>query len=105
MKDRAPDDPLPDSPVPSNVVHENYTYSLIPDISDNKRFVDLKAYWDRKRGARAMPLPKDIAPLELREHLGSLILIDVLPGAVDFRMRLVGTIITAAYGRDSTGKL
>lgn len=87
------------------MVHRNYTYSLDPDIGDNARFIALKEYWDRKRGSHAMPRRADIDPLELRDHLGSLVMIDVLPGAADFRMRLIGTFITAAYGRDSTGKL
>jgi hypothetical protein len=95
----------PQEPQTSSVVHQNYAYSLDPDISDNPRFVALRAYWDDRRGGRAMPRRADIDPLDLRDHLGSLVMIDVLPGAVDFRMRLVGTIITTAYGRDSTGKL
>ena len=85
--------------------HENYSSVFDPDLSDNPRFLELKAYWDRKRGARAMPLRSDIDPLELRRHLGSLVLIDVLPGMTDFRMRLIGTRIVETYGRDSTGKL
>ena len=85
--------------------HENYSTVFDPDLSDNPRFLELKAYWDRKRGTRAMPLRSDIDPLELRGHLGLLVLIDVLPGVTDFRMRLVGTTIVETYGRDSTGKL
>lgn len=86
-------------------MHEDYFRVLDPDLSDNPRFLDLKAYWDQKRGARAMPMRADIDPLDLRKHLGSLILIDVLPGATDFRMRLIGSTIVEALGRDSTGKL
>jgi hypothetical protein len=93
-----------DQPRPGDVQHENYAYTLDPDISDNARFVELKAYWDGKRGTRAMPERRDVDPLELRGHLGSLVLIDVLPGLIDFRMRLIGTNITRVYGRDSTGK-
>ncbi len=52
-----------------------------------------------------MPMRADIDPLDLRGHLGSLVLIDVLPGLADFRMRLIGSKIVEAYGRDSTGKL
>ncbi len=85
--------------------HENYSSVFDPDLSDNPRFVELKAYWDRKRGGRAMPMRADIDPLDLRGHLGSLVLIDVLPGLADFRMRLIGSKIVEAYGRDSTGKL
>ncbi|HUJ03619.1 MAG TPA: PAS domain-containing protein, partial [Rhizomicrobium sp.] len=41
----------------------------------------LKAYWDRKRGERAMPARADIKPAEIKEHLGSIVLVDVLPGS------------------------
>ena len=85
-------------------MHENYSYVLDADISDNPRFVELRDYWNKKRGTRAMPSRADIDPLDLRSHLGSLVMIDVLPGAADFRMRLIGTSITNVYGRDSTGK-
>ncbi len=75
-----------------------------PDLSDNPRFQDLLAYWREKRGDRALPLRKAIDPLELKQHMGSLNIIECLPGLADFRYRLIGTNITAAYGRDSTGK-
>jgi hypothetical protein len=81
-----------------------FTVVIDPDISDNPRFQDLVAYWRAKRGANALPARKDIDPLELRQHLGSLNIIDCLPGLGDFRYRLIGTTIVQAYGRDSTGK-
>jgi hypothetical protein len=81
-----------------------YTYHVNPDIGDDKSFADLLAYWNRKRGDRLMPARADIDPVDLKSHLGSLLLIEVLPGLADFRYRLIGTNITAAYGRDSTGK-
>ncbi len=86
-------------------MHEDYSSVLDPDLSDSPRFRDLKAYWDAKRGTRAMPRRADIDPLELRKHLGSLVLIEVLPGMTDFRMRLIGSTIVETLGRDSTGKL
>jgi hypothetical protein len=75
-----------------------------PDLSDNPRFQHLVAYWRGKAAGAALPLRKDIDPLELKEHLGSLNIIDCLPGLADFRYRLIGTHIAQAYGRDSTGK-
>ena len=88
-----------------DVTYENYSYCFDPDVADNPRLAALKAYWDRKRGDRRMPLRSSIDPLELKDHLGSLVMIDVLEGAADFRMRVVGTSIVGALGRDSTGKL
>lgn len=42
-------------------------------------------------------------PLELKEHLRTLFLIDALPGD-EFRFRLLGSEIIDRYGRNSTGK-
>jgi hypothetical protein len=81
-----------------------FTALIDPDISDNPRFQDLVAYWQAKRGERALPLRRDVDPLQLKAHLGSLNIIECLPGLDDFRYRLIGTNIVAAYGRDSTGK-
>jgi hypothetical protein len=81
-----------------------FSHVLAPDISDSPLFQDLFAYWQKKRGERALPLRKDIDPLELQPHLGSLLIIECLPELADFRYRLIGTKVVAAYGRDSTGK-
>ncbi|HEV2560979.1 MAG TPA: PAS domain-containing protein [Rhizomicrobium sp.] len=64
----------------------------------------LRSYWDVKRGARAMPSRNDIRPSELREHLGWVNMAEVLPGFVDFRFRLIGTLVTQYFLRDATGK-
>jgi len=64
----------------------------------------LREYWDSKRGGRAMPSRSDIRPSELRDHLGWVILVDVLPGFADFRYKLVGTLVTQYYLEDTTGK-
>ena len=66
--------------------------------------LDLRKYWNEKRGTRFAPARADIDPLELRGHLGNLFLVDVLAGPDDFRFRLIGTNIARAIGRDSTGK-
>lgn len=81
-----------------------YRSELNPVISDNPQFQDLVARWDEKKAGRALPLRKDVDPLELKELLGSLNVIECLPDLTDFRYRLIGTRIAEAYGRDSTGK-
>jgi hypothetical protein len=60
--------------------------------------------WNEKRGPRALPLRKEVDPVELQKHLGSLNMIECLPDLADFRYRLIGTNVVQAYGRDSTGK-
>jgi len=62
------------------------------------------AYWERKRGSRAMPSRAEIEPSEIMPLLPSLQLIDVAEGGTRFRYRLVGTDIVAAFGREYTGK-
>jgi hypothetical protein len=64
----------------------------------------LRDYWERKRGSRAMPSRADISPAQLKEHLGWVMIVEVLPGARDFRYRLIGTLVTQYFSGDSTGK-
>ncbi|MGV8997434.1 MAG: PAS domain-containing protein [Parvibaculaceae bacterium] len=62
------------------------------------------AYWDAKRGTRSMPARADINPVELREHLGWIIMAEVLDDMADFRYRLVGTKVTRYFVNNSTGQ-
>ena len=64
----------------------------------------LRTYWDEKRRGRAMPSRADISPSQLKEHLGWVMILDVMPGARDFRYRLIGTLVTQYFSSDSTGK-
>jgi hypothetical protein len=64
----------------------------------------LRAYWESKRRGRVMPARADISPMQLKEHLGWVMILDVMPGARDFRYRLIGTLVTQYFSGDSTGK-
>jgi hypothetical protein len=64
----------------------------------------VRGYWDAKRGDRRMPSRADIKPFELKEHLGWVSMVEVLPGFSDFRYRLIGTLVTRYFLEDSTGK-
>jgi hypothetical protein len=64
----------------------------------------LRGYWESKRGTRAMPARSDISPAQLKDHLGWVMILDVLPGARDFRFRLIGTLVTQYFSVDSTGR-
>jgi hypothetical protein len=70
----------------------------------HKTLIDFKAYWDRKRGDRSMPARADIDPLELRDHLGWILIMEVVGETRRFRYRLVGSEIAKRLGRDSTNK-
>ncbi|MBX3494401.1 MAG: PAS domain-containing protein [Parvibaculum sp.] len=77
---------------------------ICPDQLEHPTLAAIHAYWDAKRGGRAMPARADINPPELREHLGWIILLDVLPDLSDFRYRLVGTKVARYFGGDGTGQ-
>lgn len=63
------------------------------------------AYWDEKRGGRAMPAFADLDPLEFPWALGNLTLVDVLQAPRRYRYRLVGSRHASKLGMDMTGKL
>jgi hypothetical protein len=84
------------------LISEFCYYAATADLATELR--EILDYWNRRCGMRDMPSRHDIDPLELRNHLPYLSLVDVLDGGRDFRFRLIGTGITARFGRDSTGK-
>jgi hypothetical protein len=53
--------------------------------------------------ARCHPAARS-CPNELRDYLGWIVLLDVLPGLDDFRYRLIGTLVSRYFYFDSTGK-
>lgn len=69
----------------------------------NHRTAALYQYWDGRRGARLMPRRADIDPIEMRDWLARMALIDVAAGGERFRYRLVGTALTELRGSDPTG--
>jgi len=65
---------------------------------------DLLQLWRRKCGERKMPARRDFSPLDLRAHLGWIVLVDVETAPFRLRYRLVGTEIVQRVGRDATGR-
>jgi hypothetical protein len=62
-------------------------------------------YWLAKRAGRLMPSRSDVDPLELRDCLGNLCLVDVTGDAAPrFRFRLDGSNLVLSTGFDMTGK-
>lgn len=87
------------------VQHAAYSIAYDVEITDEPQHEALLAWWLRKRGDAPAPPPRSaLDPAELRAHLGSLALIEQIDEGRDYRFRLIGTNITEAYGRDSTGK-
>jgi hypothetical protein len=64
----------------------------------------LLRYWNEKRGTRAMPTRGDLEVSEMKQHLGWVMIVEVLPGFADFRYRLIGTLVTQYFLADGTGK-
>ena len=76
--------------------------SLRPPLTDS-RLGALFAYWDSKRDGKPMPRRSDIDPVEMRQWLGNLLLIDVTAEG-KFVYRLYGTRFVDNFGRDMTGR-
>jgi hypothetical protein len=67
------------------------------------KLCDFYRYWDGKRGARSMPSRGDIDPMEMRDFLNMLMLVDVVGDNRRYVYRLVGTKEVEGRGKDPTG--
>jgi hypothetical protein len=66
--------------------------------------VEARAWWERWRGARAMPARRDVDPTKIPQLLPHLIMFDVLREPLDFRYRLIGTNVERFMRERYTGK-
>ena len=73
------------------------------DISSPKLRQGLD-YWNEKRGDRVMPARADLDPMEMIPILPNVILIDVLRDPLDFRYRLIGTVVEEHMSAPYTGR-
>lgn len=87
-----------------NDIRERTLAEVNPARIEHPVLAEIHAYWNAKRGTRTMPTRAEISPLELRDQLGWIILVDVLTGFSDFRYRLIGTKVAHYFGADATGK-
>jgi hypothetical protein len=78
------------------------SFETDPAVLDNPVLAFLKDYWEMKRGARAFPARAHIKPGEMKEHLGWIVLVDVLPDS--FRYRMIGSRITEYFLTEATGQ-
>ncbi len=62
-------------------------------------------FWDRLRGARAMPRADEIDAFVLRPWLGHIVLLDVVDDGCEFRYRVYGSLVAEQFGFDLTGRL
>lgn len=81
----------------------SFTVLRRPSFLDNSTLEFYHSYWLSKRRGRRLPSRSDIVPAEIRGYLPSILLADVLPGAWDFRYRLVGSRVADYFLGDATG--
>ncbi|WP_374654913.1 PAS domain-containing protein [Dongia sp.] len=62
------------------------------------------AYWDMKRGARAMPARRDLDPVEMKAWLPGIQLIDVFDNPRRLVYRLAGQVEVDMRGFNHTGR-
>ncbi|MGD0190021.1 MAG: PAS domain-containing protein [Rhizomicrobium sp.] len=63
----------------------------------------LRDWWDEKRGMRSMPARAELNPAEFRQHLSSLMTLEVLDCGRDFRHRIVGDDIADYFTWNPAG--
>lgn len=76
---------------------------IVGAIQDIPMLSSLYKYWDSKRGDRAVPAWSTFDPVEMRDWLGYLNLVEVEEGRAKFRYRIFATNIARIIGRDMTG--
>lgn len=64
----------------------------------------LRDYWRQVAGDREMPARRDLDPISIPTLLPHIVMTDVFHDPLRFRYRLLGTLVTKFYERDSTGK-
>jgi hypothetical protein len=74
------------------------------DLLEARPLRVLQDYWSDLAAGRAMPLASEIDPLDMREALGHVALLDVIEDGRDFRYRVFGTAIAAVSEFDLTGR-
>lgn len=74
------------------------------DAPEHPCAAELLAYWNGKRGSRAMPDRADIVPAEIVRLLPNLIICEALRDGEDFRTRIFGTALVHLVGEERTGK-
>ena len=73
-------------------------------LLDSKVLWRLHHYWDGKRGRSPVLAKHEIDPVDLRDILPHLFMIEANGAPPRFRIRLVGTAVARLVGRDSTGR-
>ena len=73
------------------------------DVPKDEEIGRLYAYWNEKRGSRAMPSRADIDPTEIAWILPNIFLIEAVPPPDHYRYRVHGSALAEFHRRDFTG--
>lgn len=92
-------------------LREHYGYE--PSVAWNPKPGDMAAeklgfllqYWNGLRHGTNLPRTSEIDPLQMRQALGHVMLIDSIEDGRDFRYRLYGSLLVGVSGFDMTGRL
>jgi hypothetical protein len=84
-------------------------YPRTTDVTEMQRRAsqatrDFYAHWDGRRQGRSMPARADFDPLEMRDWLQGIQILDVFHDPRRFRYRLVGEVEVATRGFNPTGR-
>lgn len=71
--------------------------------TSSEKIRQLEAWWQAKRGSRAMPDRSDVEPTELKALLPYLLISECLHDPFNVRYRLIGTVVANITGFDITG--
>ncbi len=74
------------------------------DAAENPLLRRVLKLWTDKKGDRPFPAREDLTPRELAPAMPYLTLCEVLDGGADFRLRIVGEEVLAAYGHHLKGR-
>jgi hypothetical protein len=72
----------------------------VPSTGQTEALLDL---WKSKKKGDALPYRSDFSPLEMKDYLTNIYIIEVLDNGADFLVRLAGTGLTGKFGDDFTG--
>lgn len=81
-----------------------YNYDARPERIGAPHLRELLAFWEARRTERSLPLHADLDPIEMREFLPILSVLDVEESPRRYRVRLAGTGINRAFGQDHKGR-
>jgi len=76
-----------------------------PDMDEPPLLEFLREYWQKQRGAAAMPRRQDIRPSDMKAQLPHILLADVIAGGEDFRYRLIGGELQRYFKSNPSGRL